>query len=129
MRQAGVKLAGGVLDVDAHQFLFGRDVEELLAVAPPSRIRAAARGNLQLTARFWKTLEIDFGWTRFIRSVSDPAAVGRKSSLHLIERALKKGLGRVVAGCGDEPEVLAGFNRRGFVKHELVITRPVRRTF
>src|SRR2546426_1038812 len=90
-----------------HHFAIQRHVEDFLAVLVPSRLCAAARGNLKLSARPRKWLGVDLKPPGFIRLVCDPFAVGGELALAFLRRGFQESERLLIAGDGKEPQVAA----------------------
>src|SRR6267378_1630256 len=98
---------GRQLHRSGHHFAIQRHVEDFLAVLVPSRLCAAARGNLKLSARPRKWLGVDLKPPGFIRLVRDPFAVGGELALAFLKRGFQESERLLIAGDGKEPQVAA----------------------
>ena len=78
MQGAGFEPGRG-LHVHGHQFAAGRDVEKLLAIAPPSRLRTAAARDLELACARRERLHINIvAVSRLVGGVGLPTAGPRR---------------------------------------------------
>src|SRR4029077_10490857 len=91
-------------DGDRHQLAVGREIEELLAVGAPSRLRTAARGHLPVAAGTGERRDIDLPLARLVGGVGDPAPVGRELPVADAERGLQVG-SRLALADAEVPEL------------------------
>ena len=74
-----------------HQFAVQRDIEDLLAVPPPTRLRPSIGGHQEGAARTGEGLHINLKALGHIRLVLDPAAVWRKLAFSILEGSIDNG--------------------------------------
>jgi len=76
---------------------------------------AAVGGDLELSARSRKRLDVDFEPARFVRLVRDPFAVGRELALALLKRSLQERERLFIAGDRQDPN-RAAVDTRDLIK-------------
>src|SRR5262245_19462605 len=86
------------VDPGDHQLAVDPDVENLAAVATPTRLKAAARRDQRFTTRSREWSDVDFRRSGFSRHISDPTAVRRKASVVFIGCRLQEGGDLSIAG-------------------------------
>src|SRR5690242_12048029 len=91
MRGVDVDAARRSMDANGHHVTHRAfPVKQLLAIATPTWIAAAAAGYLPLAAGGWKRLNIYLCLAGLIRVVCDPLSVRRKHAILILKRRLKK---------------------------------------
>jgi hypothetical protein len=78
-------------DVDGHELVVRRNEVELASVGSPPGLTPPTRRHLAALAGFRKTADEDFGGSRFLRLVSEPASIGRQPRPGLVEFRLQNG--------------------------------------
>src|SRR2546430_10774529 len=108
-----------------HQTIVGGDIKEVSPIEAPARCRSASNRELRLRPGTRERLHVDLTSSGLVRNVGYPAAVRRKSPIHLVKRRRGDGERLAVANERQRPQVGIGLWAIAAVQGGASIGRPV----